>query len=189
VGAIDAKLTSILGIVAAPSPDPEDVFTRLANDFEQYLLNLTGDRGRDLESIEYETDAETAWFVGTGEGVRRLLLAVEIRPLGTAHLILRASKGNVDIADIEWGDTGPEIGNSVLVMRLLHVSLCLFRALGFQRLTNDPWDDRLRALYMSFGFAGGEVFDLGDEAALTSALTVIARVYARFGVDLSGPPP
>lgn len=118
-----------------------------------------------------------------------MVVSVEIHSFVSAHLTLRATKGNVDIADIDWGDTGPDIGNKLLVMRMLHVGICSFRALGFQRLTNDPWDDRLRTLYASFGFQNGEVLDLNDPAALTSALTIISQVYPRFGIDFSAPPP
>jgi hypothetical protein len=186
--AISAKLASILSIVVTPAPGPEETFGRLAHDFDLHLLNLTGDSHRDIEHLQYETEDNAAWFAGSGGGVRRLVLVVEIRSIGTAHLILRATKGNVDIANIEWGDTGPEIGNSLLIMRLLHVGICSFRSLGFQRLTNDPWNDRLRMLYASFGFKAGEALDLNDSAALTAALTIIARTYGRFGIDLSGPP-
>lgn len=188
-GEISAKLGSIFRILTVRPRNTEETFFRLANDFERYLLRLTGDDYRDLDAIEYETEGNSAWFVGQGGGVRRMVVSVEIHSFVSAHLTLRATKGNVDIADIDWGDTGPDIGNKLLVMRMLHVGICSFRALGFQRLTNDPWDDRLRTLYASFGFQNGEVLDLNDPAALTSALTIISQVYPRFGIDFSAPPP
>lgn len=62
-GEISAKLGSIFRILTVRPRNTEETFFRLANDFERYLLRLTGDDYRDLDAIEYETEgiAHGSW--------------------------------------------------------------------------------------------------------------------------------
>ena len=124
------------GILKSPSRRPDtnrEILEQLQADLITHMRFLTGDAERDLDRIDAEFDIDlhsnAAIYVGSWNGIRRLLLGVEIRG-DDAHLALRATKGDVDIFDIDWGQSGPHIGNAVVVGRLLHVGICSFRRNG-----------------------------------------------------------
>jgi hypothetical protein len=97
--------------------------------------------------------------------------------------MLIATKGSLVADDTLLGKTGPDVGNSVLVARLLHVVLFAFRSTGVVAVRNDPYDARVRRLYEDMGFVNGEQLPLDDAAALTKAFSFIERAYQHESID------
>jgi hypothetical protein len=186
---LEEKVAAVLAVPFGIDADPLRVFERLAADLHRYTLHLTGNDERDIDTIQVEIEGPHAIYVGSWRGIQRLLLGVELREQGEAHLALRATKGELDIARVDWGQVGTEVGNSILIARLLHVGICSLRAGGIHRLTNEPWDDRLRNRYTRMGFTGGTTFFLADRESLRIAFKMVQYAYTRFGIDFSAPPP
>jgi hypothetical protein len=190
ISEIEIKISRILQVSPTQTElEPNQVFEHLAADLQVHLLNLTGLEERDIDGIQSEVQGNQAVYVGTWRGIRRLLLGVELRGRAEAHLALRATKGELDITDIDWGQVGADVGNSILIARLLHVGICSFRACGIRILTNDPWDERLRTLYSRMGFTNGTTLALDEPDSLRIALRMVFPTYTRFGIDFSAPPP
>jgi hypothetical protein len=73
----------------------------------------------------------------------------------TAEVVLIATKGALVADDTLFGRAGPDVGNSVLVARLLHVALFALRSTGVIAVRNEPYDVRVRRLYEDMGFQNG----------------------------------
>lgn len=104
-----------------------------------------------------------------------------------AEITIRATKGPVDITEVDWGSEGPRVGNGALVPRLLHLGIVTLRSVGVRLSRNKPWNDRLRSLYSAMGFRDGEELDLDDLDAVAKAFDYIERAYGRFGLSVADP--
>src|SRR6185295_12504289 len=106
--------------------------------------------------------------LGTWRGHPRLNAGVAIDPNGVADVLLVVTKGGARADDSMFGKTGPNVGNSVLVGRLLHVAAFALRSSDIAAIRNDPYDGRVRRLYEDMGFQNGEILNLDDLASLTT---------------------
>jgi hypothetical protein len=181
------ELARVVANAEAPlSVDVERLHARMSTVLATHICGVTGDRDRDVESIWDERDETCLVYGGFAGKVLRLLCSIVVDPdIRSATVTLRAAKGSVGVDQIEWGVTGPEVGNSILVARLLHIGIMGLRAEGIVVLLNDPWDERLRTLYQLMGFERGERLALDDEGSLTRAFGYVERSYQRFGLRLT----
>ncbi|MFV8752098.1 hypothetical protein ACNOYE_16245 [Nannocystaceae bacterium ST9] len=188
------KLEEILDSPIIGASSPAELFVRLHVALSTHLVHVSGDPLRDVDRIDLDVDPafdpNIAIYQGhwSNSDSPRLQLAVQV--LGhDVHIALRATKQDANAEETEFGDTGPKIGNSVLVARMLHVGICTLRSAGIRDITNEPHDERLRSYYSTLGFVDGKVLSLHDRGQLKTALMAIRSVYARFGLDLAAPPP
>lgn len=166
--------------------DIDRLHRRMGATLVEHLCGLTGRPARDVDGVWTERDGDILLYAGHAVGLLRLLVSIEVDDaMRSASVTLRAAKGPVAVDRIDWGAAGPEVGNSILVARLLHIGIQVLRAEGLVLLTNNPWDARLRAHYELMGFVGGERLPLDDEAPLTRAFGYIERSYRRFGLRLT----
>lgn len=136
-----------------------------------------GDPDRDIDALTTYQDATGSLYIGTWHGHPRLNAGVAIDPKGVADVLLVATKGAVR-ADVSiFGKTGPNIGNSLLVGRLLHVATFALRSANVVAVRNDPYDARVRLLYEDMGFRKGELLRLDDREALTAMFDYVAKIY------------
>lgn len=146
-------------------------------------LQLPPDRR--LERIEATYGGADVIIEGYHGDIMRLLAEVTIdRDTGTAELSLIATKGELSVDTVAWGESGRLIGNSILVAMLLELSICVLRPQGIRALVDRPWNERLRRYYAQMGFAGGTRLDLADEVMLSIAFDFIERAYAKHGLAL-----
>lgn len=183
-----SKAGDVVGVAASIAIQdlPDSLFAGLS----AHLTNVSGgDARHDLDQIDMLADPDGAWYVGYWQGHPRLLAALYVDvPTATAKVILVATRGTLE-ADLSLlGKTGPDVGNPVLVVRLLHVAIFCARAAGITALTNDPYDKRLAQKYERMGFEHGERLPLDDVARLTRAFVYVEDVYERYGLDLTLPP-
>jgi hypothetical protein len=183
------KAASLLGMVVRRE-DPYDV---LEAALRAHLVGgLGGDPYRDIDSIEVLRDPDGQLYWGRWRGHLRLTAGVMIDRGSTADVLLIATKGALVADDTLLGKTGPDVGNSVLVARLLHIALFALRSTGVVAVRNDPYDARVRQLYEDMGFINGERLPLHDAAALTKVFSFIERAYQHESVggrlSLATPP-
>lgn len=183
-----AKARAVLDEVCL-TLDPERCYAALEISIATHLCNITGDGYRDLERVEREGQD---LFVGYHGQLRRLLASVSLDTARqSARIEIIATKGGLDVLDENamFGDSGPEIGNSILVARLLHVGICTLRQQGVHAIVNTPYNERLRQHYITMGFERGEQLSLRDESALRRAFEFIDFVYRSRGLALQTVPP
>ncbi|HWO19779.1 MAG TPA: hypothetical protein VNO30_13430 [Kofleriaceae bacterium] len=153
---------------------------------------LGGDPYRDIDSIEVLRDPDGQLYWGKWRGHLRLTVGVMIDHASTAEVMLIATKGARVADDLCLGKTGSDVGNSILVARLLHVALFALRSTGVVAVRNEPYDARVRRKYEDMGFAHGEHLPLDDAAALTKAFAFIEQMYQHESVagrlSLATPP-
>ncbi len=151
-----------------------------------------GDPYRDIDTIDVLRDPDGRLFWGKWRGHLRLTAGVVIDHASTADVVLIATKGNLVADDTLFGRTGPDVGNTALVARLLHVALFALRSTGVVAVRNDPYDPRVRQLYEDMGFHNGERLPLDDAAALTKTFTYVEQAYQHMSVagrlSLATPP-
>lgn len=162
--------------------DPALACRALVLELEERIRRWSLPPDRSIERIEPTYGDNGVWIEGYYGSTMRLLVEVRIDPQQRAASIeLVATKGDLSVDVVAMGDTGPSVGNSILVALLLELGICVLRSRGVRALTNRPWNDRLREYYESMGFADGTRLDLDDERALSMAFDVIERVYASHG--------
>jgi hypothetical protein len=131
--------------------------------------------------------------VGTGTGSSAFSAGVIVDPADIAKVSLIATKGGVSADENCYFKAGPDIGNTVLVARLLHVAVFALKSSGIVEVTNDPLDQRVRQHYTDMGFYNGERLPLTDLAALTKTFTYVDVAYQHASVcgrlSLASPPP
>lgn len=169
-------------------PNPADA---LYIGLQKYALNLTGDSYRDLDTISLvrdPADPATTLFCGTWQGTLRFAATLAVSN-HSGEIILLATKGQTAVdPSIQFGTTGPDIGNHVLIAATLHIAIFYLRAAGLVALTNQPYNARLRAKYELMGFRNGTHLVLDDAPSLEKAFTYIDDAYQRRGLNLSRPP-
>jgi hypothetical protein len=183
------KAASLLGMVVRRG----DPYAVLEAALRTHLIGaLGGDPARDIDSIEVLRDPDGQLYWGRWHGHLRLTAGVMIDREATAEVMLIATKGNLIADHSLFGKTGPEVGNSVLVARLLHVALFALRSTGVVAVRNDPYDARVRQLYEDMGFVDGKRLSLDDATALTKAFSFIEQAYQHTSVggrlSLATPP-
>lgn len=156
------------------------------------IRSVGGDPDRDVNALAIYRDATGCLYHGTWNGHLWLTARVAIDSARVADVLLIATKGSMPATDAIFGKTGPNVGNSILVARLLHAALFALRSADVVGVRNDPFDARVRRLYEDMGFHGGTYLPLGDVAALTKTFAYIAKVYqhpAAVGrLSLASPP-
>ncbi len=175
--------------------DPAGCLSALLEQLNGYCTELTGDEERDVQRFEGEFvdgggEDDGIYIHGYHDSICRLYfhLSLDAAP-NEVEISLRATKGSRDIYDADWGTEGPQVGNSVLIARLLHVGICTLRSQGVRALVNEPYTRKLEAYYTSMGFERGRRLSLSDPDALDQAFNFIAALYVRFRIDLNAPPP
>jgi hypothetical protein len=138
---------------------------------------LGGDPDRDIDSLSAYQDATGCLYIGTWQGHPRLNVGVAVDPRGVADVLLIATKGSARADESIFGKSGPSIGNSLLIGRLLHVAMFALRSAGIAAVRNDPVNTRVRRLYEDMGFHAGEYLPLDDLAALTTTFGYVAQTY------------
>lgn len=168
--------------------DPSDA---LYIGLQKYAVNLTGESYRDLDTIfrgPDPSDPTSTLFCGTWNGTLRLAATLTVSN-GAGEIILLATKGQTAVdPSTQFGTTGPEIGNQVLIAATLHIAIFYLRAAGLVAITNRPYTPRLRTKYELMGFRNGTHLVLDDAAALATAFTYIRDAYQKYWLSLSRPP-
>ena len=181
-----AKARSVIGSTVSQF-DRQRCYHELGDAFSEHLCNVTDDPERNLDRVEDQGDGI---FVGYHGTTRRLLIEVALPPDGThAEIVLVATKGQLDVLDSDFGKTGRQVGNTVLVARLLHVGICTLRKNGVEMIVNKPFDARLKQHYVTMGFEEGQRLSLTSEEALRTAFEYIELAYQRHGLTLGSMPP
>lgn len=175
----DRKAASLLGMPVRRG----DPYAALEDALRKHLVGaLGGEPARDIDSIEVLRDPDGQLYWGKWQGHLRLTAGVMIDRDATADVFLVATKGDVIADDTLLGKTGPNVGNSVLIARLLHVALFALRSTGVVAVRNDPYDARVRRLYEDMGFVGGVRLPLDDASAVTKAfLWTLAKAIIASG--------
>lgn len=180
------KAQALLSLPRALSVDITGICQAIDAAMQSRMIGVTGDGTRDLARIETTPYPEGAvWGGFSAAGVQRLVAALCVEKLAaSAEIQLAASKGSTNVTpqNMRFGETGPEIGNSILVARLLDTALAVLLQQGIVTVINTPYNERLRALYTSMGFDNGERLDLRNPRVLERALTYVRFVYVRHGL-------
>lgn len=191
----ESKTNAVLALPVAPPIDLAALGGALIVAFRSHLLALTGDVTRDLIRVEMTLDV-SGWgvrFEGFGAHDRRRLdLVAVVEPADRAIEVALVVTKSDTVADLErpiFGFAGPDIGNAVLVARLVDAAIPVLVAGGVNSIRNHPIDERVRAIYRRMGFANGEVLDLRDAAALGQVFADAARACARYGLSLGAMAP
>lgn len=178
--------------VIAVTPTLTDAASALLQGFRKHLLHITGDADRDLDEVELQTDHTGHMFLGSWHNRLRLITGFRLTPAKEADVVIISTKGQREADAALLGVVGPDIGNSILVARLLHVAVFYLRAVGVSAIINDPYDSRVRGLYQTMGFANGERLSLDDLAALTTLFQYVQQHYHHHSlsrpIPLSVPP-
>lgn len=183
-----AKARRVLSIPLPGEIDVAVAFEAIRASLEEHACGLTGASDRDIERIDASLQGVDAVFVGYAGDRARLLVSLTFdRQERAAEITIRATKGAVDITEVDWGSQGPHVGNRALVARLLHLGIVTLRRVGVRFLRNKPWNARLRSLYSAMGFRNGEELDLDDLDAISKAFDHIERHYGRFGLSMADP--
>jgi hypothetical protein len=153
---------------------------------------LGGDVERDLDGLSTYQDATGCLFTGTWQGHPRLNFGIALDPKRVADVMLVVTKGTVRADASLFGKSGPNVGNSLLVGRLLHVITFALRSTDVLAIRNDPYDARVRRLYEDMGFQRGELLVLDDLPSLTTMFDYVAQTYqhatALGRLNLADPP-
>lgn len=173
------------------------VHQKLSDAIDATLLNLTGDDYRDIDTVEHRWEPPFSHHVGRWKQIPRLNALVELgkhtepENSACASVTLFATKGQTRAEGAPLlGTRGPEVGNSVLVARLLHVAIVALRESHIVSITNDPVNEQLREHYREMGFTNGERLALHEPVSLVTAFEFIGDVYVASGsVSLGAPPP
>lgn len=153
---------------------------------------LGGDPDRDIDGLTTYQDATGCLYVGTWRGHARLSLGVAVDRKRIADVLLVATKGPSRADESIFGKSGPNIGNSLLIGRLLHVAAFALRSIDVLAVRNDPYDARVRQLYEDMGFQQGELLVLDDLPSLTTMFDYVAKTYQHSAaggrLSLANPP-
>lgn len=151
-----------------------------------------GNPDRDIDGLTTYQDPTGCLYIGTWRGHPRLNLGVAIDPKRIADVLLVATKGTARADESLFGKSGPSVGNSLLVGRLLHVASFALRSADVLAVRNDPYDTRVRRLYEDMGFQNGELLILDDLPSLTTMFDYVAKTYqhpaAAGRLSLANPP-
>ncbi len=188
------KTDAVLAILGAPSIDARGVLDVLRRELGTHLVHLTGNPRRDLVRIEVTPDSSStaARIEGfAGDGTRRLDLVLVFDPDGAVDVALVATKG-ATVADLYcpiFGQSGPDIGNALLVSRLVDAAVAVLVRGGVTVIRNEPFDERVRAIYARMGFTNGERLELTNRDTLLLLFEDAARIAGLHGHDLCPMPP
>ena len=153
---------------------------------------LGGDPDRDIDGLTTYQDATGCLYIGTWQGHPRMNVGVALDPRRVADVLLVATKGPVRADESLFGRSGPSVGNSLLVGRLLHVAAFALRSADVLAIRNDPYDLRVRRLYEDMGFQNGELLVLDDHPSLTTMFGYVAQTYQHLAaigrLSLADPP-
>jgi hypothetical protein len=138
---------------------------------------LGGDPDRDIDGLVTHPDPLGRLYIGTWRGHPRLKAGVMVDANHVADVCLVATKGSVCADESLFGTSGPDIGNSLLVVRLLQVAAFALRSAGVLMIRNDPFDARVRRLYEDMGFQNGETLVLDDLPSMTTMFDYVAHAY------------
>lgn len=156
------------------------------------LGSLGGDPYRDVDTLTTHQDVTGCLYRAMWRGQLRLTAGVSVDAARVADVLLIATKGSLAATETMFGKTGPDVGNSVLVARVLHAALFALRSTDVVGVRNEPFDIRVRRLYEDMGFYEGTYLPLDDIAALTRAFTYVAKIYQHPGaagrLSLASPP-
>lgn len=151
-----------------------------------------GDSDRDIDGLMTYQDPTGCLYIGTWQGHPRLNVGIAVDPRRVADVLLVATKGTARADDSLFGKSGPSVGNSLLVARLLHVAVFALRAADVLAVRNDPYDGRVRRLYEDMGFKNGGLLVLDDLPSLTTMFDYVAQTYqhpaAAGRLSLADPP-
>jgi hypothetical protein len=157
-----------------------------------HLLHAFGDSDRDIDDLTTREDSTGCLYIGTWQGSPRLVAGVAVDTQRVADVLLVATKGHVRADAALFGRSGPNIGNSLLVGRLLHVAVFALRSASVVALRNEPYDARVRRLYQDMGFSRGELLPLDDVSATTMLFEYVEASYQHAAaaglVTLASPP-
>lgn len=145
-----------------------------------HVLNLTGDTNRDIVRVDVFVDnsGSLPMYGFEGEaatGLCRLWCAFEEHPTGP-KVMLVATKGTTKATFLEFGESGANYGNSILIARLLDLAIEAAVAHA-TTIENDPCDHRVEAHYTAMGFERGRTLDLTNSSSIRTALAFIDDVY------------
>lgn len=139
--------------------------------------SIEGDPRRDIDGLEAYQDETGCLYHGTWHGHVRLTAGITIDDHRVADVLLIATKGSLPATDAIFGKAGPDVGNSILVARVLHVALFALRSADVVAVRNDPFDARVRRMYQDMGFHRGSYLPLDDATALTRTFAYVASAY------------
>lgn len=184
-----AKASSLVTLPIAGG----DPYAALERALLRHLVGcLGGDQDRDLDGLSIYLDATGCLYTGTWKGHPRLNIGLAVDPNGVADVLLVATKGTVRADDSLFGRSGPSVGNSLLVGRLLHVATFALRSAGILAIRNDPYDLRVQRIYEDMGFQNGKLLVLDDQPSLTKMFEYVAQTYqhaaASGRLSLADPP-
>lgn len=160
--------------------DPEAFGDRLELALQKALLELTGEPERDIVTVEGSHDSGAGFlFEGYGSDGTRRFWCVIYYTLESAdlHLNIALTKGKQVASEDCFGQSGRDFGNRVMLARAFDTLLDTAVACGVRHLKNQPWDDRVRAIYTAMGFEDGEYLDLANSEHLRLAVEFIESVY------------
>jgi hypothetical protein len=168
------KATSLVSMPVAGG----DPYVALETALQNHVVGfISGDPDRDIDAVTSYRDATGCLYVGTWQGHPRLNLGVAVDTHCVADVLLVATKGTARADASIFGQSGPNIGNSLLVARLLHTALFALRSTAVVAVRNDPYDARVRRLYEDMGFHAGTYLPLDDLLALTMTFRYVAQIY------------
>lgn len=183
------KVSELLRIVTLQNVDSNGLFKSLDDGLNRYLTNLTNDPFRDIDRVDMLRDPGGSRYFGFFKSTCRLLAGLMVdESKKEAEVLLIATKGSTEAGPNLFSHSGPEIGNKILVARLLHVAVFTMRSSGIAYIRNDPADDRVRGIYIQMGFVNGEILDLSNASSLIRTFEYIERVYSNYGLNLALPP-
>ena len=170
-----------------------DPYVTLEAALRSHLVGCVGgDPDRDIDALTTYQDPTGCLYIGTWQGHPRLNVGVAIDAKRVADVMLVATKGAARADDSLFGKSGPRVGNSLLVGRLLHVAVFALRSSDVLAVRNDPYDARVRGLYEDMGFKNGEVLILDDLPSLATMFDYVAKTYqhpaAAGRLSLASPP-
>jgi hypothetical protein len=161
---------------------------------QRHARHLLNDPLRDVDRFDFACLREVGpptvdVLCGWWGSVPRLAAHLTIEN-AEARVIFCATKGTKDAIDVMTGATGPDIGNSTLVVATLHIAIFYLRASGIVAITNEPHNPSLADKYEDMGFLdGGTRLPLDDRRALERAFEYIEDVYGQRGISLASRPP
>ncbi len=186
------KAADVLARLVTPQP-----LSTTASDFcsalNQFSGNLTGDPYRDVDRVASELHPNAAVFLGMHGSTCRMYGALQFDTSQEASITLLVTKGSLDALDPGlFGQSGPDIGNRLLVARMLDIAISTLRERGVRYLVNEPFDERVARIYRRMGFVdrseNSQLLDLNDSVSLERAFEFVAQAYEEHGLALTSPP-
>lgn len=180
---VAAEVAYILSLPVGEFRDPSSFSAILVELLRQDALLLTGHKSRDIDTItQIRDDTSYRWEIhGTRKGtIRRLLLEI-VAANGDVELAWVVTQRNLhaDMALVGQRGRDRRVGNRILFIRLLNLTVRSGTLAGVSELRGKPADDRLRSFYSAIGFVDGARLDLCDPDAIERVVAFITRQYVR----------